>query len=43
MNLSLRLGYCKICSVKKSMLVSFIGFVAIYTINTVLGVPIISF
>jgi len=42
-NLSLRLEYCKVCNVKRSMIVSFIGCVAIYTINAVLGIPTISF
>jgi len=40
MSLSLRHGYCKLFAVKKSMRVPFLQFVAIYTINAVLGIPI---
>jgi len=38
MNFSLRVGDCRLCTVKKSMRVSFIGLVAIYTINAILGI-----
>jgi len=40
MSLALRVGYCRIFRVQKSTLVSFVGFVAIYTINAALGIPI---